>query len=101
MLSVPGKSKRQSVLSLVKEHCQDAEGPMIVHRLDMATSGLLVVAKNRFSYLHLQRQFKEHTIIKRYIALLTPVSSPISTKTGVIDLPLRANLDDRPRQMVD
>jgi tRNA pseudouridine32 synthase/23S rRNA pseudouridine746 synthase len=101
MLSVPGKSKRQSVLSLVREHCQNAEDPMIVHRLDMATSGLLVVAKNRLSYLHLQRQFKEHTIIKRYIALLTPTSSPISTKTGVIDLPLRANLDDRPRQMVD
>jgi len=101
MLSIPGKSKRQSVLSFVKEHCKNTEDIMAVHRLDMATSGLLVLAKNKSAYLHLQRQFKEHTVIKKYIALLTPTSTTLSQKKGVISLPLRADLSDRPRQMVD
>lgn len=74
---------------------------MAVHRLDMATSGLLVVAKNKCAYLHLQKQFKEHTIIKRYIALLASTTiKPLPIK-GTISLPLRGDLNDRPRQIVD
>lgn len=101
MLSVPGKSKRKSVLSLVKEYYKNTEDIMAVHRLDMATSGLLVVAKNKCAYLHLQKQFKEHTIIKRYIALLASTTiKPLPIK-GTISLPLRGDLNDRPRQIVD
>lgn len=101
MLSIPGKSKRQSVLSLIKEHCGKESDPMIVHRLDMSTSGLLVVAKNRECYWSLQRQFKEHTVKKRYIALLSPSpKKPLQVK-GTISLPLTADTEDRPRQIID
>lgn len=101
MLSIPGKSKRQSVLSLIKEHCGKESDSMIVHRLDMSTSGLLVVAKNRECYWSLQRQFKEHTVKKRYIALLSPSpKKPLQVK-GTISLPLTADTEDRPRQIID
>ena len=74
---------------------------MIVHRLDMSTSGLLVVAKNRECYWSLQRQFKEHTVKKRYIALLSPSpKKPLQVK-GTISLPLTADTEDRPRQIID
>lgn len=98
MLSVPGKSARESVYSLMKSHCKDAEGPLIVHRLDMATSGLMVIAKNWTAYHCLQGQFLRHEVRKRYVARL---SRTVNTEKGVLTLPLRPDLDDRPRQMVD
>jgi len=98
MLSVPGKSARESVYSLMKSHCKDAEGPLIVHRLDMATSGLMVIAKNWTAYHCLQGQFLRHEVKKRYVARL---SRTVNTEKGVLTLPLRPDLDDRPRQMVD
>lgn len=98
MLSVPGKSRRESVMSLVRERHPEATGPLIVHRLDMATSGLMVVALTPEAYHGLQRQFAAHTIRKRYIALLTREPSPAR---GTVSLPLRPDLDDRPRQVVD
>ncbi|SFG64367.1 RluA family pseudouridine synthase [Prevotella sp. KH2C16] len=101
MLSIPGKSKRQSVLSLMKEYYGKSIEPMAVHRLDMATSGLLVVAKNRKCYRNLQQQFKEHTVKKRYTALLSPSSDKPTPRKGIIDLPLAADKEDRPRQIVD
>ena len=69
-----------------------------VHRLDMATSGLLIVAKNMKVYHHLQAQFKAHTIQKEYIAVL---DGEVTQKKGSINLPLRPDLLDRPRQTVD
>lgn len=109
MLSVPGKSKRESVFSIIKEKYPHATGPMIVHRLDMATSGLLVLAKDLDSYINLQKQFAEHTIKKRYVAILGKdvVSSESNTsplfdkKEGEINLPLCPDIYDRPRQKVD
>ena len=98
MLSVPGKNGRESVLSLVCERHPEATGPVIVHRLDMATSGLLVVALRMESYLNLQRQFKEHSVEKRYIAQL---ERPIKANEGRISLALRPDPCDRPRQIVD
>lgn len=100
MLSVPGKSQRQSVYSLIREQFPEAEGPLIVHRLDMATSGLMLVAKTKEAHRRLQAQFKEHTIHKRYIAILSHAWNH-SSDTGSISLPLRPNPSDRPRQMVD
>lgn len=99
MLSVPGKSNRRSVLSEMRKRFPDADGPMIVHRLDMDTSGLMVVAKTMDTYLSLQRQFCEHTIRKRYIALLSLL--PNRPTEGTISLPLRPDPLDRPRQVVD
>ena len=98
MLSVPGKGERDSVYHRIKTLYPDATGPLIVHRLDMATSGLLLVAKNKEVHQHLQAQFKNRTIKKRYIALL---DGRIPSKEGTIELPLRLNPLDRPRQVVD
>ena len=74
MLSVPGKAEdMDSVYHRLKEKYPDATGPMIVHRLDMATSGLLLVAKTKEAHRHLQVQFENRSIKKRYIALLDGV----------------------------
>lgn len=62
MLSVPGKGSAGSVYSIVKELYPDATGPIIVHRLDMATSGLLLIAKSKEVHQHLQAQFKNRTV---------------------------------------
>lgn len=100
MLSVPGKTRRPSVYSIVKEQFPEAEGPLVVHRLDMATSGLMLVAKTKEAHQRLQVQFKEHAIYKRYIAILSHTWN-LPSDTGTISLPLRPDLSDRPRQMVD
>lgn len=101
MLAVPGKADRESVFSIVRSRYPEAEGPMIVHRLDMATSGLMVVAKTTWAYHQLQRQFEQRTVKKRYTALLSGDVSHKVTWRGTICLPLRPDIEDRPRQMVD
>ena len=111
MLSVPGKSCRLSVESIVREHYGiAADVPVIVHRLDMDTSGLLLIARTREAHKALQQQFLDHTVSKSYLALLEGVPHEEVTSehvvwhsphTGTITLPLRPDLDDRPRQLVD
>lgn len=101
MLSVPGKGKQQSVQSVLASRLGEDCVPMMPHRLDMATSGLLVVAKNRPAYINLQQQFRDHKVRKRYIALLEPSDKPIGARRGTISLPLTADKLDRPRQIVD
>ena len=98
MLSVPGKMDIDSVYQRIKKRNPDATGPLIVHRLDMATSGLLLIAKNKSVHQNLQAQFKNRTVKKRYIALL---DGCIQEKEGQIKLPLRADPEDRPHQVVD
>lgn len=98
MLSVPGRSTRQSVYSVLADTHPDCRELSMVHRLDMDTSGLLVVAKTKKSHAFLQRQFAEHTIYKEYVALL---SRPLTEKEGVITLPIAPDHTDRPRQKVD
>lgn len=97
MLSVPGKEDIVSVYSMMRERYPDADGPLIVHRLDMATSGLLVVAKNKQVHQNLQAQFKNRSVGKRYIALL---QGSVSQDAGTVELPLCPNPLDRPRQIV-
>lgn len=100
MLSVPGKTEdMDSVYHRLKKKYPDATGPMIVHRLDMATSGLLLVAKTKEAHRHLQAQFENRSIKKRYIALLDGGIAE-AEKTGIISLPLCLNPLDRPRQIV-
>lgn len=98
MLSVPGKSHRESVESVMRERLGIVRGPVIVHRLDMDTSGLMVVAHNAEAYHNLQTQFATRQVHKRYEALL---ERPLNRKEGVIRLPLRPDVEDRPRQLVD
>ena len=112
MLSVPGKIARPSVEEIMKERwaadsrIPTSESPLPgrglgggfpVHRLDMETSGLMVVARTKESHAALQRQFLERTVSKRYVAV---VEGSV-TGSGTIRLPLRPDLDDRPRQLVD
>ena len=97
-LSVPGKDITDSVYTRIKAQYPNASGPLIVHRLDMSTSGILILTKTKEANKILQSQFIKRTIKKRYVALL---DGEISENSGKIQLPLRVDLDDRPRQLVD
>ena len=97
LLSVAGKEVKDSVYSRIKKEYPNATGPLIVHRLDMSTSGILLIAKNEIIHKSLQAQFINRTIKKRYIALL---DGTFEEKEGKINLPLRVDLDDRPKQLV-
>ena len=97
LLSVPGKNIKDCVLNRMISRYPNASGPLIVHRLDMATSGIMLIAKTKEAHDHLQQQFIKRTITKRYTAILDGV---IDKSSGIIDLPLRVDLDDRPRQLV-
>jgi tRNA pseudouridine32 synthase/23S rRNA pseudouridine746 synthase len=96
-LSVPGKQVKDSVVARVAMLYPDATGPLIVHRLDMATSGLLLIAKSIEIHKELQSQFIKRKVKKRYVALLDGL---LKEDHGMIDLPLRVDLDNRPNQMV-
>lgn len=96
-LSVPGKNIQDSVYLRIKQRFPKATGPLIVHRLDMCTSGIMLIAKTKDAHRALQQQFIKRTIKKRYVALL---EAAIEGEEGLIDLPLRVDLDDRPRQLV-
>lgn len=96
-LSVPGKNIEDSVYFRMKQSFPAATGPLIVHRLDMSTSGLMVIALNKEVHKNLQKQFINRTVKKRYVALL---DGELKDEEGIISLPLRVDLDDRPRQLV-
>jgi tRNA pseudouridine32 synthase/23S rRNA pseudouridine746 synthase len=96
-LSVPGKTITDSVYERVRLRYPNATGPLVVHRLDMSTSGLMLIAKSKEIHKHLQSQFLKRTVKKRYVALLDGI---VKTPSGEINLPLRVDLDDRPRQLV-
>ena len=96
-LSVPGKTITDSVFERVKQLYPDATGPLIVHRLDMSTSGIMLIAKSKAVHRSLQNQFIRRKVHKRYVALL---EGRLTVDSGVIDLPLRVDLDNRPFQMV-
>ncbi|WP_027450521.1 RluA family pseudouridine synthase [Xylanibacter brevis] len=100
MLSVPGKTEATSVYDLLKTRFPQAEGPIIVHRLDMDTSGIMVAALSLKAYHHLQSQFINRSTHKEYIALVQS-KNHFTHRKGQLCLPLRADIDDRPRQLVD
>lgn len=95
--SVPGKNKLNSVYSWAQRHYPEADGPLLVHRIDMATSGLLLIAKNKAVHQQLQAQFERREVKKRYVALL---EKPAELAEGTIRLPLCLDPNDRPRQIV-
>ena len=96
-LSVPGITIDDSVFLRMKTQFPEATGPLIVHRLDMSTSGLLIIALNKRAHKAIQKQFIERTIEKRYVAL---VDGNIEQESGTIELPLTPDFDDKPRQKV-
>jgi tRNA pseudouridine32 synthase/23S rRNA pseudouridine746 synthase len=98
MLSVPGVHIHDSALTRLEAKLGPREeGPFVVHRLDMSTSGLLVFALTHRANKHLQKQFITRQVEKRYIA---EVEGVIATSSGDITLPLAPDLDDKPRQLV-
>ncbi|CAL2104530.1 Ribosomal large subunit pseudouridine synthase A [Tenacibaculum sp. 190130A14a] len=97
LLSVSGTEIEDSVYTRMKKRYPNATGPLIVHRLDMSTSGILLIAKTKEAHHFLQDQFKDKTIQKRYVALLDGV---LSEKKGEISLPLKVDFHYRPKQMV-
>lgn len=98
MLTVPGKLLEDSLLTRFQAAHPEAVGPIVVHRLDQETSGLVIFAKDKATHKSLQQQFESHSIKKRYIALLDGF---VENDWGVIDLPLLPDINDRPRQRVD
>ncbi len=98
MLSVPGKNGLDSVLQRLQELYPESDSPLLVHRLDMDTSGLLLAAKDKNIHQYLQALFETRQIRKRYTALLQ--GTPRQDE-GTIDLPLCPDFSDRPRQQVN
>ena len=98
MLTVPGKLLEDSLYTRYRNAHPEATGPIVVHRLDQETSGLVIFAKDKDTHKALQQQFENHSIRKSYIALLDGL---VTRDEGEIDLPLRPDVDDRPRQCVD
>jgi len=98
VLSQPGKYRDGSVETQVRRAHSDARGPLLVHRLDMDTSGLIVLGKTRLVHRNLQQQFQHRLIHKRYTALIC--NKPVSLG-GLIELPLSGDWDNRPCQQVD
>ena len=123
LLSVPGKDSSQpSVYSIMRKKYPAASSPLIVHRLDMATSGLMIIAKTDFAYHRLQKEFLHHRVQKKYIAIIgckdqeacnkiwekakkeelrEEERSSIATEKQKISLPLMPDYLDRPRQIVN
>jgi len=97
LLSVPGKSIKDSVYTRIKAQFPQATGSLIIHRLDMATSGLLMLALNERAHKHLQQQFINKEVSKRYVAIIDGI---LEKTYGEIRLPLCVDFNDRPRQMV-
>ena len=95
LLSVPGRTEDYSVATIAMERWP---GSLPVHRLDMGTSGLMVIAKTKEAYVSLQEQFVKRTVKKRYIALVEGI---VKEPKGRITLPLIFDPMNRPRQMVD
>ena len=100
MLSVPGRIEDYSVETVMKQRYPEA---VIAHRLDMGTSGLLIVAKTMEAYHPLQEQFIKHQVKKKYVAKVEdPSNLPcLGEGSGTISLPLRPDPMNRPRQVVD
>ena len=111
LLSVPGRDSSQpSVYSIMRKKYPAASSPLIVHRLDMATSGLMIIAKTDFAYHRLQNEFLHHRVQKKYIAIIGCKDqeacdkiweSSISSGKQKISLPLMPDYLDRPRQIVN
>ncbi len=100
LLSVPGRDgdAGDSVLQRIQRRFPEATGPLLIHRLDLDTSGVLVFALDAQANRHIQRQFIRRTIEKRYVAW---IDADLAESRGRIELPLRTDIHDRPRQIVD
>lgn len=95
--SVPGRGEhlQDCMIARLQQRFADA---LTVHRLDMATSGLMLFARGRPAQRRLSEAFAARAVHKRYVAV---VDGWVANDNGEIDLPLRADWPNRPRQQVD
>jgi tRNA pseudouridine32 synthase/23S rRNA pseudouridine746 synthase len=100
LLSVPGKGEenKDCASERVRAAFAGATGPVVVHRLDMDTSGLLVFGLDADAQRELSMQFEGREVEKRYVAL---VDGLMSAQSGEIDAPMRADIENRPVQIID
>lgn len=100
LLSVPGRGAalQDTVLARLRRRYPECPELLLGHRLDLDTSGLLVVAKDEATYTRVQAQFAQRLVDKRYVAVL---EGEVRGDAGTIELPLRVDVDDRPRHVVD
>jgi len=100
MLSVPGKGedKTDCAAARVRAAFTHCSGPLVVHRLDMDTSGVMVFGLDPDAQRELSTQFESRAVHKHYIAL---VEGAVIPDQGTITLPIRADIDNRPMQIVD
>ncbi|HYE62238.1 MAG TPA: RluA family pseudouridine synthase [Phycisphaerales bacterium] len=100
LLSVPGKGehKQDCVPARVRAMFLHATGPLVVHRLDMETSGLLVLGLDPDAQRDLSGQFERRETSKKYIALLR---GDLPTDHGQVSMPIRPDIDNRPHQIID
>lgn len=97
LLSVPGKSEENKECVLTHLH-QTYPDALIVHRLDMDTSGIMILALNKQAHRALSIQFQDRKVNKKYYALC---AGRLTTNTGFIQLPMRCDWDRRPKQIID
>ena len=95
MLSMPGRQETYSVATWAEERWP---GSMVAHRLDMSTSGIILVAKTEEAYHALQEQFTERVIKKKYFAIVEGIPKD---EHGIVNLPLSSDPLNRPCQIVD
>ncbi len=100
LLAVPGRGpdKQDCVVNRVKKLIREMISQPAVHRLDMATSGLMVLAIDKDSHAELSRQFEQRQVEKKYVALL---DGPVEEESGSIELRFRLDPDNRPHQVYD
>lgn len=95
MLSMPGRQETYSIATWAEERWP---GSMVAHRLDMSTSGIILVAKTEEAYHALQEQFTERVIKKKYFAIVEGIPKD---EHGIVNLPLSSDPLNRPCQIVD
>lgn len=97
LLTTPSRLVKDSVFTRMQAKYPKATGPLVAHRLDKLTSGLMIITKSKEVYVEIQEQFMARSISKRYIALL---DGTLTEESGEINLPLAVDEDNRPMQKV-
>lgn len=97
LLSIPGRHPLNHDC-LISRLQRDYPSASIVHRLDLDTSGIMVIPLNRETHAHISRQFQSRVVQKTYHAV---VHGRVVEDEGSVDLPIRCDWERRPLQMVD
>lgn len=98
LMTVSDDERQDTLMRRIKAMRPEIDEPGYTHRLDMATSGIVVIAKDKATHKAMQQLFATRQVSKTYVAVVEGVPE---AKSGTIRLPLIPNVDDRPRQMVD